>query len=190
MEIRTANRADEGRLLDTITLAFAADPSIRFWWPDATDFLHWWPRFALARGERGFDAGTIQVTDDMSGVAMWLPPGVTPDPAQVAALQLPGSDEEDAIAAELRQVMESYHPPEPHWYLWCLGVDPRCQGRGVGSALMRHMLARIDAERATSFLEASDPKNVPFYERHGYEVLGVIELHGLPPLTPMVRPAR
>ena len=36
--------------------------------------------------------------------------------------------------------MANYHPREPHWYLPLMGVDPTCQGKGLGSALMRHAL--------------------------------------------------
>jgi GNAT superfamily N-acetyltransferase len=32
------------------------------------------------------------------------------------------------------------HPQEPHWYLAVLGTDPAHWGKGVGSALIRHVL--------------------------------------------------
>lgn len=190
MDIRTATRADEARLLDTITLAFAADPIVRYWWSTASEHLEWWPRFVLAMGERGLDAGACDLAADFEGVALWMPPGVEPDPARIAALNLPGTEESAEVSAAFRAELDRYHPTAPHWYLWTLGVDPRRQGRGVGSALLKHRLAQIDAEGATAYLEASDPKNVPFYERHGFEALGVIEVEDIPPLTPMLRPAR
>lgn len=190
MDIRVATRADEAHLLDTLTLAFAADPIVRYWWKSASEHLAWWPRFVLALGERGLDAGACDVTADFEGVALWLPLGVEPDPARVAALDLPGTEESAEVSAEFRTEMDRYHPTAPHWYLWTLGVDPRCQGRGVGSALLKHRLAQIDADGATAYLEASDPKNVPFYERHGFEALGVIRVRDIPPLTPMIRPGR
>ena len=167
MDIRVATRADETQLLDTLTLAFAADPMVRYWWPGATEYLEWWPKFVLARGERGLDAGAV-----------------------LAALDLPGDAESEQVSAELSAEIDRHHPAAPHWYLWTLGVDPRLQSRGVGSALLRHKIAEIDAEGATAYLESSDPKNVPFYERHGFEATGVIQVRDLPPLTPMIRPGR
>ena len=190
MDIRVATRADEAQLLDTLTLAFAADPMVRYWWPGATEYLEWWPKFVLARGERGLDAGAVLVTSGMEAVSMWLPPGVEADPARIAALDLPGDAESEQVSAELSAEIDRHHPAAPHWYLWTLGVDPRLQSRGVGSALLRHKLAEIDAEGATAYLESSDPKNVPFYERHGFEATGVIQVRDLPPLTPMIRPGR
>ena len=190
MDIRVATRADEAQLLDTLTLAFAADPIVRYWWSGASEYLEWWPKFVLAMGERGLDAGATLVTSGFEAVSMWLPPGVEPDPARIAALDLPGDEGSEEVSAEFRTEMDRYHPTTPHWYLWTLGVDARCQGRGVGSALLKHKLAQIDAEGATAYLEASDPKNVPFYERHGFEALGVIRVRDIPPLTPMIRAGR
>jgi ribosomal protein S18 acetylase RimI-like enzyme len=194
-DIRTATAADTDKVLNTMTLAFAADPSIRWWWRPASQYLDVFPKFAWTLGERGFDHGTIHVTKHMEAAAMWLPPGVEADPEKVAALDknLPGPAgvaDIEAISEELRVVMEGYHPKEPHWYLWLLGVDPRCQGKGYGSALLKHMLERIDADHAIAYLESSTPKNVALYERHGFEQIGLIQIRDLPPITPMLRRPR
>ena len=130
------------------------------------------------------------MTPNFEGVAMWLPPGVESDPAQVAALDMASDEEADRIARDLRTALDRFHPTAPHWYLWTLGVDPRYQARGIGSALLSHTLACIDQRGETAYLESSDPKNVPFYERHGFEVLGLIQVHDVPPLTPMSRRPR
>lgn len=189
-DIRTATLAEAPAVMDTVTLAFAADPMVRYWWPQASEHLHWWPKFALAMGERGFDARSVDVAGDFEAVAMWLPPGVETDPKAIKALEMPGSPEGDEISAELRGEMARYHPQTPHWYLWAIAVDPRLQGRGLGSALLKHRLAVCDARGETAYLESSSPKNVPLYERHGFEALGVIQVREVPPIVPMIRPAR
>jgi ribosomal protein S18 acetylase RimI-like enzyme len=71
-----------------------------------------------------------------------------------------------------------------------IGVDPARQGRGLGSALLAHTLSRCDAEGALAYLESSNPKNTPLYERHGFEVLGQIAPADFPGLTPMLRRPR
>ena len=86
--------------------------------------------------------------------------------------------------------MRGYHPREPHWYLPLIGVDPFQQGSGLGSALMRHALARCDREGKPAFLESSNPKNVSLYERNGFEMLGRIQVGASPILFPMLRKAR
>ena len=71
-----------------------------------------------------------------------------------------------------------------------IGVDPSRQGQGLGSALLKAGLQRCDEEGLPAYLESSSPKNVPLYERHGFEVIGLIKPGDHPGLIPMYRPAR
>ena len=68
--------------------------------------------------------------------------------------------------------MGRYHPQEPHWYLPFIGVDPVRQGQGIGAALLRPILEKCDAERLPAYLESSNPRNRPLYQRHGFEMVG------------------
>ncbi|HEX5865336.1 MAG TPA: GNAT family N-acetyltransferase [Casimicrobiaceae bacterium] len=86
--------------------------------------------------------------------------------------------------------MARYHPREPHWYLPLIGVDPIHQGKGLGTALMRHALSRCDREKELAYLESSNAKNIPLYEREGFERIGTIQGGTWPPLYPMVRTPR
>ena len=83
--------------------------------------------------------------------------------------------------------MDQYHPEEPHWYLPLIGVDPAHQGKGYGSALLRHALAICDREKMPAYLESSNPRDNPLYQRHGFEVIGTIQAGSSPPLWPMLR---
>ena len=69
--------------------------------------------------------------------------------------------------------IEPYHREAParHWYLLVVGVDKSLQGRGLGSALLQPILDQADAEAMPCYLETFQPKNLPFYERHGFHVL-------------------
>lgn len=71
-----------------------------------------------------------------------------------------------------------------------IGVDPRAQGTGLGSALLRHALEQCDAQHLPAYLESSNPKNNPLYERHGFEVLAELQSGDSPPIWPMLRTAR
>jgi ribosomal protein S18 acetylase RimI-like enzyme len=86
--------------------------------------------------------------------------------------------------------MGRYHPVKPHWYLPLIGVDPLAQGRGYGSALLRDALELIDREGQAAYLESTNPVNLPLYQRHGFEVVGIIRVGDAPPVIPMMRPAR
>jgi GNAT superfamily N-acetyltransferase len=67
---------------------------------------------------------------------------------------------------------------------------PCRQGQGHGSALLRHALERCDRDHLPAYLDATNPRNISLYERHGFERLGRIQVGTSPPLVPMLRKAR
>ena len=87
-----------------------------------------------------------------------------------------------ATTLRLLNLVESMHPHEPHWYLATLGTAVEQQGKGVGGALMRPVLEHCDAEGIPCYLESSKERNVPFYRRHGFEVVKEVPLPGEGPL--------
>lgn len=182
---------DKARLLQTIVLGFAADPMARWASPDPAVYLSRRDEFFDAFGGGAFDHGTAFVADDGAAVATWLPPGVDSDGDRLAAImaeQTPASrkDEMDRLFSR----MADAHPKEPLWYLPLIAADPAHQGRGLGSALMEAAMARIDATGQPAYLESSNPRNVPFYERFGFEAQGEIRTETSPVLTPMYRKGR
>ena len=95
-----------------------------------------------------------------------------------------------AILGVLEQ-MDNYHPhDEPIWYLPAIGVEPAGQRKGLGSALLKHTLQLCDEMGTRTYLESSNPANIPLYERHGFEVIGRIEVGAAPPVHPMIREKR
>ena len=82
--------------------------------------------------------------------------------------------------------MEKVHPREPHYHLAYVGTRPDQQGRGLGTAVLRPMLDRCDAEGVPAYLENSKPRNEAFYVRHGFVTTGPIPLPaGAPPVMAM-----
>jgi GNAT superfamily N-acetyltransferase len=80
--------------------------------------------------------------------------------------------------------MERHHPAEPlHAYLWLLGVEPARHGHGIGSALLDTNLRRYDRIGVPTYLENSNPRNSPFYKRHGYRSRG--EFRATPTAPPL-----
>ena len=60
--------------------------------------------------------------------------------------------------------------PEPHGYVYALGVDPAFQGQGIGSGLLTRGCERLDELGLPGYLETNLPQNVRLYERHGFRV--------------------
>ena len=168
----------------------ATTPSRAGSFRDANQYLTFWPPLVKAFAGGAFAKGTADSIDDCGGVALWLPPGVEADEetmGAIAAEAVPAADQDEVFA--FMGQMGEFHPTEPHWYLPLIGVDVTKQGRGYGSALLRHALERCDRDRLPAYLEATSPLNKALYERHGFEELGVIQAGGSPPMWPMLRTA-
>ncbi len=182
--------ADEDAAIATIVLAFAGDPMARWTWPEAHQYLAAMPRMIRAFASSAFSIGSAFRTDDCAGAALWLPPGAGSDEEALGAVI--ESTVTPSLGPETEAIFEqmaTFHPTQPHWYLPLIGVDPAHQGEGQGHALMAHALARCDSDHAPAYLESSNPRNIPFYRRHGFEPLGAIQVGSSPTLVPMLRPS-
>jgi GNAT superfamily N-acetyltransferase len=174
------------RVFATLTLAFAADPPCRWLYPQPEQYLKYFPVFARAFGGIALAHGTVLA--DHGGAALWLAPGAEPEEEALVALVEesvvePRRQEAMLLFAEMGRV----HPHEPHWYLPLIGVEPDCQGRGLGSALIRPVLERCDAAGLPAYLEATSARSVTLYERLGFEAVGAIQVGGCPVIVPMLR---
>ncbi len=190
--VEVARAEQRLRVESALMLAFVEDPFARWMFPRADEFLERYRQFMSGMGGRAFEHGTAFQVADCAAAALWLPPNVTPD--MEAIMTLLGSvgwlDAKVADLGGLAMQVETYHPRESHWYLAVLGADVAYQGNGLGSLLMKHALALCDRDRLPAYLESSNPANVPFYRRHGFEVMGQIESGSVPVITPMLRSAR
>ena len=60
----------------------------------------------------------------------------------------------------------------------------------TGSALLRYALEQCDRDGMPAYLESSNPRNIPLYQRHGFEIIGTIQAGSSPTVVPMLRRAR
>lgn len=195
--IRKGTVSDRPQLARTLASAFSEDPLFR--WMVG-------PKAPLEERMRiFFDAFLKQnlrkpdhlvfVSEDGTGAAIWqpvdkwkVPPGelVRSLPAIVRAFR----GRVPAMMGALTAI-EKQHPKEPHYYLEVLGTHKDRQGKGIGSAVMSGMLKRCDDEGLPAYLESSNPRNIPFYARHGFEVRQEISCgKGAPTCTSMWRTPR
>jgi ribosomal protein S18 acetylase RimI-like enzyme len=182
---------EAARATATLTLAFANDPMVRWSWPAPEVFLASFPLFVEALAGAAFTQGSAYQVDGMRGVALWMPPGVTPDDAALDLLfERTTTLAQQQYGAAVFEQMAKHRPRERHWHLPLIGVDPLAQGKALGAALMAPALARCDADGVLAYLESSNPRNIPFYERLGFRRSGEIQVGDSPRLTPMTRSPR
>jgi GNAT superfamily N-acetyltransferase len=182
---------EEQKAVDVLVTAFTADPVIRWMYPDATGYLKSFPAFLRAFGGKAFTSHTVWRLGDFEAVALWFPPNVEPDGDAVMAEvnRSVAQDHLEDLIPVLEQ-MDDGHPTFPHWYLPWFGVEGARQGRGVGSELLGNCLAFVDRDHLPAYLESPNPRNIPFYERHGFEVTGASQAGACPPVYSMLRAAR
>ncbi|HEY4264071.1 MAG TPA: N-acetyltransferase [Micropepsaceae bacterium] len=197
--IRRATEADVPRLARLFAAAFARDPLFD-WLARAGSkrqralqrFFGW----VLAR--RTVPHGETWISADGLAAAAWIPPYVKSAPPRFledlrtlpAILRLTGLKRLPRGAA-MAAAMDEAPPQTPYFYLAFIGVAPRMQGAGLGSALLRQTLARADAAGSGAYLENSNPRNLKLYQRAGFAVLREVKAHAdAPPVTAMWRPAK
>ena len=192
-DIRIAEPHDEDADAVAAILAdgFSDDPVMQ-WVFDGTDrekALFTFFRFLMIEAVLPL-GGTYVLGNDAA--AAWTPPepDLWPDERSAAFVAMM---EEVAGEGALSRIIvldeqtKAVHPQSPHWYLGILATRCAVQGKGVGSELMIGCLERTDGEGLPAYLESSNERNVPFYERHGFRVTGRIDLPDGPPLFPMWR---
>ncbi|MFQ5515878.1 MAG: GNAT family N-acetyltransferase [Myxococcota bacterium] len=191
-DVRPATHDDASAISTVLARAFATNPFIRWLLPDDEHYARVGNDFFRLGVDRDLAQGEVFTNDARSGAALWLPPG-SPSPSLGKQLVLGwklfraiGGSRLPRTAAAVTE-FEKARPKQPHWYLTVLGTDPSFQGRGVGGALIDPILRRCDASGVAAYLESSNPANVPYYQRFGFEVTGQIDYQGGPTVPLMLR---
>jgi GNAT superfamily N-acetyltransferase len=185
----SASASDEASTIDVLVRAFSEDPVAQWIWPDSQQYQMYFPSFVRAFGGKAFTYRSAYYVDGYAAAALWLPPDVLPDEyTLISIFQRTVSKQTQKDVFTVFDQMGRYHPSEPHWYLPLMGVDPLKQGKGLGSELMKHALVQCDQDNnKPAYLESSNPRNIPFYERYGFELLSTIQIGTSPHIFPMLR---
>jgi ribosomal protein S18 acetylase RimI-like enzyme len=182
--IRELAAKDHARAVATIGAAFEADPMFGWMFPLAETRSNLSRAFADVPVRYGLRFGRVTESSGTRAVAIWIPPE---RPFSVLGMVRCGffaMPVRIGFGPFLRfmsanDVMGRYHKkhmPQRHWYLFAVGVAPEAQGQGLGSALIREGLGLADAAGHPCYLETSNERNLAYYERFGFRVLGTAPL--------------
>jgi GNAT superfamily N-acetyltransferase len=184
--VRAARRDEAALLGEVLADAFAEDPVFAWLIPPQLPgrdnrlrtFFTSMSRGYLRQGKPCYLAGGA------SAAALWATPGAWAMPlSQVILEAVPnGLAFRRTLFRALRTQMQiaNLHAGQsaPHWYLGYLGTRRDRQGQGLGTQMLREVLAGLDTEGVPAYLESSSERNLPLYERNGFRVVGELQALG------------
>lgn len=163
---------------ETVSRAFFDDPLYDYVEPDEARRMRVITPINRMMVRLFLRSGVSDATADTKGVVLWLPPGRKIGPMAMlrsGALGVPfraGLGPLWRLMSAMGEADKAHRNTlnEPHWYLAGATVDPSAHGQGIGTALVRHGLERVDAEGGPCYLETSQERNVGYWERFGFDV--------------------
>ena len=124
--------------------------------------------------------GDVFITDDKAGCALIVKPDMKKTllnsillDAKFVAGCLGLTNLKKAMSRESK--IKSQHPEGLLYYLWFIGVDPVKQHDGIGSQLLKEVIAEGQRENRTICLETSTQKNIPWYQSFGFEIYSELD---------------
>jgi ribosomal protein S18 acetylase RimI-like enzyme len=177
-------------ILETLTAAFAEDPLYRWLYLDrATRPLALRANLELTLA-CAQDRGIVETDPNGKAVALWTEPGIEllADPTPfLDLLDRWAPTRRDAALAGMARCA-AFARPQDHT-LHVLAVHPDHQSQGMAHRLLERKLRQLDHEGESAYLESSNERNLSFYRRCGFELLGEVEVpEGGPVMRPMRRP--
>lgn len=189
--IRRATSDDAEQIAALIAVAFTPLPAVAWLVPDPTVRLPIMTANFRILVDHAIDYGDVELVEDGSAVAVWFP-RIEPIPEPIdyeRRLTIACYPWTDRFRL-LDELFEDNHPTEPHDHGAFLAVHPDHQGRSLGSTLLRHHHAALDATGTPAYLEASSPGSRDLYLRNGYQTREPFTLPDGTPFWPMWRDPR
>jgi len=190
-QVREARRDEHRSICDVLGRAFFDDPVAEYLFPDPATRATRYARFAAVAIDAFAGSALVTTESGLRCGAIWQAPGrPSGGPLRqlrvLTALALVARGGFGRVA-RLGEQMSRHHLREPHYYLAVLGTAPEAQRTGLASAVLKPVLDRCDRERLPAYLESSKAANIPFYAKHGFEVVDELRIPGGPSLWSMIR---
>ena len=192
--IRRAEFGDVRELSLVLARAFEEDPFMSWLFPEPTyrlKLVQAWMRVEVANALEMDASWVSMISGEIVAGTIWSPPGRDLHESgtfgQLWYLVLGANPDRTSELAQGLSMIGSSHPDEPHFYLNTVGVQPPLAGQGHGGAIIGHTLNLADVDGQPCYLESSSPRNIPLYERLGFEVIHEIALPNGPKMWGMWR---
>lgn len=167
--IRSARSGEARAVAEVIARAFDPIDLTRWLVPDVFDRIPTMTRFLCLSVEHAITWGTVDVVENLGGVAVWLPSDA-PDIDDYDRRLAEATDRWLPRFQALDAAMHANHPSDRlHEYLPFIAVEPHAQARRLGTALLERHHAQLDQRRVPAYLEAAGQDSARLYRRHGYQ---------------------
>jgi ribosomal protein S18 acetylase RimI-like enzyme len=181
--------ADDAALVGEIMADAFSDDPVGKWISSNPEYPRWcWPMivpFLIPHNE-------VYIASDGLGALLGIPPGaelnIRPSLAMLWNLWWRFGIGSILRFGRIMKMLEQHHPKASHYYLLAIGVRPESRRKGIGSALLEHVLKECDQQKTDVYLENSNSLNTKFYQRHGFKIQNEVTLpHNGPTLWLMYR---
>lgn len=181
MEIFRLHPNQIKRAAQVLADSFFKYPMFTFYFPDITRRTRYLPWYFQNVLRCALSYGDVLTTLDVSGVIFTLPPGHTQlsmwEYVQNGFFLTPfilglrnykqSMDCERFVGDTQDELLKD----RAHYYLWGVAVEPDQKKKGIGAALMQPVFEKADAQKMPVYLETHAEKNVPYYQKHGFELI-------------------
>tara|TARA_B100001778_G_scaffold114784_1_gene94128 strand:+ start:3996 stop:4601 length:606 start_codon:yes stop_codon:yes gene_type:complete len=180
--------SDPRTTADILTKAFLFDPFFSWLFPGKSherNLHQWW--YFLTRHASKNPEWALSVDEGNSTSSIWTKPILDLHESE----NIDGEEQDpfvnlmhELVDDRISQVLEAFaevnanHPSQPHWYLQAVGTVPEMQGKGRAANLLQPILEICDKEETGAYLESTNPRNLSFYYRLGFEIQKELSLDG------------
>ena len=197
IEVREIKGEEVQKAVDTLVQAFFDDPLVCYIFPESNFrrmFISWvyerWIRLLMK-------FNTVFVDEEVRGVAVCVPPRLFPH------IPLQYQIKAGLLGVIPRLGIRNFWKPfrvyldsqkrtrsevtKPSWILDILGVQPEYQGKGVGSALVQHLINCAKHDNVPVYVITHKEQNIKFYEKNGFNLIKKeFSLPGGPPTCSLI----
>jgi hypothetical protein len=171
----------QAELLATVLSgACYSEPHFAYIIPDEQERHRFLPSFFCGAIRASQSYGEIYITQGVDGGALWIGPGNGLTLRRMMRTGLTSISLQSGWINLRRCMNLAVHLDEvhqrlvsgPHWRLLVLAGEPSKEYATVGGTLIEPLLSRADSDDLPCYLETFNERNLPFYKRHGFRIVG------------------
>jgi len=183
------------RVANILTASFIDDPSFSYVFADTCHQVSAVNAFFEIFATDAMQRGKIEIAPDEQGACMWYTAEVDIFNEQFeeaigkiinAISEIAGKESGKRFEHIIEKISQN-EPTQKHCEVFFIGLKPSARNKGIGKSLLKPVLDYADTNQVDCYLVSSNPRNISFYERHGFQKYCPIEISSSYSMTGMWR---